>query len=50
MGMHPQALRTYSAPRASVSERLAELDNLRSSGAISDTEYAARRLQIISSI
>ena len=49
-GMHAQAPRTYPAPRASVSERLAELDNLRSSGAISDTEYAARRLQIISSI
>jgi hypothetical protein len=50
MGTHAHTLQTYPAPPASVSERLAELENLRSSGAISETEYAARRLEIIASI
>jgi hypothetical protein len=34
----------------SVSERLRELEVLHATGAISETEYTARRLQIISSI
>jgi hypothetical protein len=34
----------------SVSERLRELEALHATGAISETEYAARRLRIISSI
>jgi hypothetical protein len=34
----------------SVSERLRELEALHATGAISDTEYSARRLQIISSM
>jgi hypothetical protein len=33
-----------------VSERLKELDALHANGAISDTDYSARRLQIISGI
>jgi hypothetical protein len=37
-----------SPPRAAPSERLQELESLRTSGAISDTEYAAKRARIIS--
>jgi hypothetical protein len=35
-------------PASSVSQRLQELETLRASGAISDTEYTAKRLRIIS--
>jgi uncharacterized membrane protein len=37
-------------PAASVSQRLQELDGMHASGAISDSEYTAKRQQIISSI
>jgi hypothetical protein len=37
----------FSLPAASVSERLRELEALHGGGAISDTEYSARRLRII---
>jgi hypothetical protein len=37
-------------PVASVSQRLQELDGMRSSGAISEAEYNAKREQIISTI
>ncbi len=37
-------------PEVPVSERLRELEALHAEGAISDTEYSARRLQITSSI
>ncbi|SON58583.1 hypothetical protein MSIMFI_00061 [Mycobacterium simulans] len=36
------------AGSSSISERLRDLETLHGSGAISDTEYAARRLHIIS--
>lgn len=39
-----------SVPAAPVSQRLQELDGMRASGAISDSEYSAKRQQIISSI
>jgi len=39
-----------SAAQASVSERLRELEALHAAGAISDTEYSARRLHIISEL
>jgi hypothetical protein len=39
-----------AAPQASIGERLQELEALRSSGALSDHEYADRRAQIISEI
>jgi hypothetical protein len=35
------------APNVAVSQRLHELDGLRSSGAISETEYTAKRQQLI---
>ena len=41
------AVRPWAAP---TSQRLQELEDLRSSGAISDTEYAAKRARIISGI
>jgi hypothetical protein len=37
-------------PAAPVSQRLQELDGMHASGAISDSEYSAKRQQIISSI
>jgi hypothetical protein len=37
-------------PVASVSQRLQELDGMHASGAISDSEYTAKRQQIISGI
>jgi hypothetical protein len=37
-------------PVAPVSQRLQELDGMHASGAISDSEYSAKRQQIISSI
>ena len=43
-----EAPRALSQPAVPVSERLRELQALRDNGAISDTEYSARRLQIIS--
>ena len=39
-----------AAPNASVSQRLHELDGMRSAGAISEAEYNAKREQIISAI
>ncbi len=38
------------APPAATAQRLQELETLRSSGSISDTEYAAKRARIISGI
>ena len=40
---------TQAHPRQSLSARLKELEDLHNRGAISTTEYSARRLQIISS-
>jgi hypothetical protein len=40
----------YSPPAASVSQRLQQLDTLRASGAMSDTEYTAMRQRIISNM
>ena len=37
-------------PGSSVSQRLQQLDGMHASGAISDSEYSAKRQQIISSI
>jgi uncharacterized oligopeptide transporter (OPT) family protein len=37
-------------PAASVSRRLQELETMRASGAISDTEYTAKRQQIITNM
>ncbi len=44
---HPIAL-SYPDPPVPVSERFRELEALRAAGAISDAEYAARRLHLIS--
>lgn len=44
---HPAAL-PLSEP--TLSERLKQLEDLHASGAISDTEYSARRLQIIANM
>jgi hypothetical protein len=41
---------TLAQPPVPVSERLTELQALRDNGAISDMEYSARRLQIISDL
>jgi hypothetical protein len=41
---------TLAQPHVPVSERLTELQALRDNGAISDMEYSARRLQIISDL
>jgi hypothetical protein len=41
------ATRPFAAP---TSQRLQELEDLRTSGAVSDTEYAAKRARIISGI
>lgn len=38
------------APQASIAERLAELESLRASGAVTDQEYDSRRAQIIAEI
>jgi hypothetical protein len=40
----------YQPPAPSVTQRLQELETLRASGAISETEYAAKRQQIISNL
>ncbi|OBH04263.1 MULTISPECIES: SHOCT domain-containing protein [unclassified Mycobacterium] len=49
--MRPIALSQSEPPaQASVSEQLRELEGLRADGAISDTEYSARRLRIISEL
>jgi len=40
----------YQPPAPSVSQRLQELETLRASGAISETEYTAKRQQIISNL
>jgi hypothetical protein len=45
---HPQPASPPSA--APASQRLQELDTLRTSGAISDTEYAEKRARLISGI
>ena len=37
----------YSPPAPSASQRLQELETLRATGAISDTDYNAKRQQII---
>jgi hypothetical protein len=39
-----------SSPQAAASERLKELETLHTEGAISDMEYGARRLHIISTM
>lgn len=49
-GTGVQGFPVESAPAAPTSQRLQELEALRSSGAISDTEYAAKRARIISGI
>jgi hypothetical protein len=38
---------TVAPPTASVAERLQELETLRATGAISDTEYTVKRQKII---
>jgi hypothetical protein len=40
----------YQPPAPSVTQRLQELETLRASGAISETEYTAKRQQIISDL
>ncbi|WP_163801646.1 SHOCT domain-containing protein [Mycolicibacterium sediminis] len=40
----------YAAPSVSTSQRLQELETLRATGAISESEYAAKRQQIISDL
>jgi hypothetical protein len=47
-GAPPHRPLSLSQPAVPVSERLEELQALHASGAISDTEYSARRLQITS--
>jgi hypothetical protein len=44
---HPIPL-SYPEPPVPVSERLGELEALRAAGAVSDAEYTARRLDIVS--
>jgi hypothetical protein len=46
---HPIAL-SYPDPPVPVSERFRELEALRAAGAISDTEYSAKRAHIISEL
>jgi Short C-terminal domain len=46
----PQPPLAYQPPAPSVSQRLQELETLRASGAISETEYTAKRQQIISNL
>jgi Short C-terminal domain len=46
----PQPSPVYQPPAPSVSQRLQELETLRASGAISETEYTAKRQQIISNL
>jgi hypothetical protein len=46
----PPPMSAPPVPAPQASQRLDELENLRTSGAISDTEYAARRAGIISGI
>ena len=47
-GVRPHAPLALSQPAVPVSERLRELQALHDNRAISDTEYHARRIQIIS--
>jgi hypothetical protein len=47
-GVPPQPPLALSQPAVPMSERLKELAALHDNGAISDTEYSARRLHIIS--
>jgi putative oligomerization/nucleic acid binding protein len=47
-GQTPPAWSPQQAPTAS--QRLQELDSMRASGAISDSEYTARRQQILSAL
>jgi hypothetical protein len=47
-GVRPHAPPALSQPAVPVSDRLRELQALHDHGAISDTEYHARRIQIIS--
>jgi hypothetical protein len=49
-GVRAQPPLTLAQPALPVSERLTELQALRDNGAISDMEYSARRLQIISDL
>jgi hypothetical protein len=49
IGMQPPNV-VASPPGVAVSQRLHELERLLSSGAISSTEYAAKRQQIISNM
>jgi hypothetical protein len=47
---HNTAVQVPPPPAAAMSQCLQELETLRTSGAISDTEYAAKRARIISGI
>jgi hypothetical protein len=49
-GVRAQPPLSLAQPAVPVSERLAELQALRDNGAISEMEYSARRLQIISEL
>jgi hypothetical protein len=49
-GVRAQSPVTLASPAVPVSERLNELQALHDNGAISDMEYSARRLQIISDL
>jgi hypothetical protein len=46
----PPPAPAFAPPPMSVSQRLQELETLRATGAISDTEYAAKRQEIISAM
>ena len=46
----PPPAPAFGPPSMSVSQRLQELETLRATGAISETEYAAKRQEIISTI
>ncbi len=46
----PAPAPSYQPPAPSVTQRLQELETLRATGAISETEYTAKRQQIISTL
>jgi hypothetical protein len=50
LGSPPPPPPAYQPPAPSVTQRLQELETLRASGAISETEYTAKRQQIISDL
>jgi hypothetical protein len=45
-----QSFTAMAPPEPSTSQRLQELETLRATGAISETEYASKRQQIISDL